>query len=276
MTPAIQALPETDAEIIYPDSDGKPMADNQKQFRCIHRLYYGIAGLLRERRDVLVVSDLLWYPRRGDNKFALAPDVMVAFGRPQRFNLRSYLQWLEGDVCPQFGVEVLSHTNTRPEMDRKRLDYEELGVQEYVQYDPESNELEAYRRGPAGGALVRFAHSGIYESKLLPIRFETRSGELEVFGPDGERFLLPEEAAEQTVLERLRLATERERADLAQRQRDDAQKQRDDAQKQRDDAQKQRDDAQYRAQRLAALAGRLLDGTATPEEMDELRRLRTP
>ena len=59
---------------------------------------------MRDRRDVLVACDLLWYPRRGDNSFALAPDVMVVFGRPQRFDLRSYFQWLEGGIAPQLVV----------------------------------------------------------------------------------------------------------------------------------------------------------------------------
>ena len=35
-------LSETEAEIIYPDSDGKPMADNTIQFRWITVIKYKI------------------------------------------------------------------------------------------------------------------------------------------------------------------------------------------------------------------------------------------
>ncbi|MBY0231389.1 MAG: Uma2 family endonuclease [Gemmataceae bacterium] len=341
MTPVL--TPEAEPEVFYPESDGKPMADNQRQFRCIARIYYGIAGLLRERKDVFVATDLLWYPRRGDNTFSLAPDVMVAFGRPQRFDVRSYFQWLEGGVCPQFVVEVLSHNNTRPEMDRKRLDYEDLGVEEYVQYDPETNELEAYRRGPAGGALVRVVHQGVYECRLLPVRFDARGDDLEVFGPGDVPFLSAEAAAEQfeemrrriaeaerdlgkererAEKERERAEKERERADgvarelgkerervekereAAEREREralaverDLGKERERAEQEREAAERERERAdgverdlgkereraasaerdlgteRRRAERMAALVGLLLAGQASPEQIDELRRL---
>jgi hypothetical protein len=33
--------------------------------------------------EVFVAGDLLWYPVEGNNKLRIAPDVMVAFGRPK-------------------------------------------------------------------------------------------------------------------------------------------------------------------------------------------------
>ena len=67
-------------EIHYPDSDGKPMADNTKQFRWI-QLYKGnLDVLFAPRDDVFVAGDLLWYPVQGQPKIRQAPDVFVAFG----------------------------------------------------------------------------------------------------------------------------------------------------------------------------------------------------
>ncbi len=49
-------LPES---IIYPDSDGKPMAENTKQARWIVILYGNLCALFRTRTDVFVAADNL-------------------------------------------------------------------------------------------------------------------------------------------------------------------------------------------------------------------------
>lgn len=82
-------IPRT--EIIYPDSDGKPMADNTRQFRYIVTIQGGIAALFADHPDVFVAGDLLWYPVEGNNKIRAAPDTMVVFGRPPG-DRGSYLQ----------------------------------------------------------------------------------------------------------------------------------------------------------------------------------------
>ncbi len=81
MTASIQ--PSAEPTIIYPDSDGQPMADNTKQFRCITTIQGGLDALFKNNTDIFVAGDLLWYPVEGDNKTRLAPDVMVVFGRPK-------------------------------------------------------------------------------------------------------------------------------------------------------------------------------------------------
>ena len=70
------------AEVIYPDSDGKPMADNTQQFRYIVTIQGGVAALFADNPNVFVAGDLLWYPVEGNNKRRTAPDTMVVFGRP--------------------------------------------------------------------------------------------------------------------------------------------------------------------------------------------------
>ncbi|MEO8894016.1 MAG: hypothetical protein ABI417_21225, partial [Coleofasciculaceae cyanobacterium] len=69
MTASIQ--PTAESVIIYPDSDGKPMADNTKQFRCITTIQGGLDALFKDRADIFVAGDLLWYPLEGDNKTRL-------------------------------------------------------------------------------------------------------------------------------------------------------------------------------------------------------------
>jgi len=49
------------SEILYPDSDGKPMADNTVQYRWIVRLVSNLKQLLKDQ-VAFVTGDLLWYP----------------------------------------------------------------------------------------------------------------------------------------------------------------------------------------------------------------------
>ena len=59
--------------VVYPDSDGKPMADNTKQLRWIVVLYGGLCSVFRNREDVFVAADLLWYPQEGQPEIRIAP-----------------------------------------------------------------------------------------------------------------------------------------------------------------------------------------------------------
>lgn len=63
----MQLQPQTEAEIIYPKSDGQPIADNTIQFRWITVIYYNLAWLFAENDRVFIAGDLLWYPVQGNN-----------------------------------------------------------------------------------------------------------------------------------------------------------------------------------------------------------------
>ena len=79
-TPAPPAAPAvTRPYVHYPDCDGEPMSDNTEQWEWMVTLKGNLDACLPD----FVASDLLWYPVEGDNKTRMAPDVMVAFGRPK-------------------------------------------------------------------------------------------------------------------------------------------------------------------------------------------------
>jgi Uma2 family endonuclease len=71
MISELQTLPQID--IVYPDSDGQPMADNTKQFRWIVLIQQNLASLFANDPNVFVAGDLLWYPVQGNNKIRSAP-----------------------------------------------------------------------------------------------------------------------------------------------------------------------------------------------------------
>ena len=122
-------------EIVYPDSDGQPMADNTKQFQWITVIKTNLDWLFRDEEQVFVAGDLRWYPIEGNPKYRVAPDVMVVFGRPKG-DRGSYKQWQEDNIAPQVVFEILSPGNTEGEMDRKLQTYARCGVEEY--YIPHS------------------------------------------------------------------------------------------------------------------------------------------
>jgi Uma2 family endonuclease len=96
-------IPTAKPAIIYPESDGQPMADNTLQFRWITVVQGNLAALFADRPDVFVAGDLLWYPVEGRPDIRRAPDVMVAIGRPKG-DRGAYLQWEEGGAAAAGGV----------------------------------------------------------------------------------------------------------------------------------------------------------------------------
>lgn len=182
------------SQVEYPDSDGKRMAENTLQFQWIVTIKEGLDALFRDRPDVFVAGDLLWYPIEGDNKTRTAPDALVAFGRPKGYR-GSYKQWEEGGIAPQVVFEVLSPGNRAGEMRRKLEFYERFGVEEYYLYDPDRNTFVAYRR--EGDRLVSIPHPAGMVSPRLGVRFELTDDAFALIGPDGRRFLTYLELAEQ-------------------------------------------------------------------------------
>ena len=169
--------------------------------------------LFADRPDVFVAGDLLWYPVEGDNKTRLAPDVMVAFGRPKG-DRGSYKQWEEGNVPPQVVFEILSPGNTRSEMNRKLLFYDRFGVEEYYLYDPDRKVLSVWVRRE--GFLDFVESHQDWVSSRLQIRFDSSADELKIFRPDGQQFLSYVEIAQRAEEDYQRAEEERQRAARAE------------------------------------------------------------
>ena len=186
-------------EVIYPESDGQPMADNTIQFRWIMIIFYNLEWLFGDRPDVFIAGDLFWYPLEGHLEIKHAPDVMVVFGRPKG-DRGSYKQWEEENIPPQVVFEILSPSNTKTEMDKKWKFYNRYGVEEYYLYDPYKNELTVWWRSQGSLKVIQpqptHPHplpgeesGGMgYVSPRLQISFVLSADDLQLYRPDGERF----------------------------------------------------------------------------------------
>lgn len=175
-------VPPVPVDIVYPESDGRPMADNTKQFEWIVTIKENLDAVFPE---VFVAGDLLWYPVEGNPKIRQAPDAMVVFGRPKGHR-GSYLQWKEENIAPQVVFEILSPGNTYGEMVRKLEFYERYGVEEYYVYDPDHNELNGWQRQE--GRFQTIAAIDDWTSPRLKIRFERTPESLKLYRPDGTLF----------------------------------------------------------------------------------------
>jgi Uma2 family endonuclease len=192
-------LIETDTEhgaVIYPESDGKPMAENPTQGRVIRTLVCGFERLFDGRADVFVVGDFFWYPVQGDSKTVAAPDVTVIADLPKPINSRamgSYQQWVFGGRV-MLAAEVLSPSNTWTEMARKHEFYEQFGVEEYWVFDPMDGELRVYLRD--GERLREVADSTTgWTSTTTGVSLAVEGFELLVRDVNGRLWLAPADEA---------------------------------------------------------------------------------
>ncbi|MEM8503614.1 MAG: Uma2 family endonuclease [Cyanobacteria bacterium P01_D01_bin.1] len=175
------------------------MADNTKQFRWITTIKGNLERLFADDDRVFVAGDLLWYPVEGEPKIRQAPDVLVAFGRPKG-DRGSYRQWQETGIAPQVVFEILSPGNRPGEMLRKLNFYHRYGVEEYYIYDPDDNQLTGLQRSDKSLQLIGEIDG--WTSPRLGVRFQLGIETLEIYRPDGEKFLTFVQLSEQLNLER--------------------------------------------------------------------------
>jgi Uma2 family endonuclease len=197
-------------EIIYPETDGKPMANNTEQFNWIVAIEQNLEWLFANDPNVFVAGDLFWYPVEGKPHIVNAPDVLVVLGRPKG-KRGSYMQWKEEGIAPQVVFEILSPGNTKSEMERKLVFYERYGVEEYYIYNPDNYQFQGWQRGDGGLDVIEISEN--YVSPRLGIRFEVSEHPLQIYHPDGAKFLSYVEINQQLEQEIQWAETERQRAE---------------------------------------------------------------
>src|SRR5437879_7353509 len=120
-------------EIVYPESDGKPMAESDLHRDWMVRIIELLKAHFADQR-VYVSGNLLVYYVEGDPKRSVAPDVFVVKGLEQR-DRRNFKIWEEGKG-PDFILENTSKKTRREDKGKKMELYAQLQVPEYFLYDP--------------------------------------------------------------------------------------------------------------------------------------------
>ena len=122
--------------IVYPETDGKPLPDGEYQAP----LYIEVVGTLRthfrNRPDVHVNGNTMFYYEEGNPRRVISPDCYVAFDVDVERILRNntYLLWEMGKP-PDFVLEIGSPSTARNDLGSKRDLYARLGIGEYWRFD---------------------------------------------------------------------------------------------------------------------------------------------
>ena len=181
----------TETTDLYPESDGKPMAETERHFREILKNFSRLENHFEPIPDVYVLGDMLMYYEEGNPQKSIAPDIFVSFGvgRKER---RIYKIWDEGKP-PDFVLEFSSKNTYRKDLTEKKQLYAEIGITEYFLYDVDN----LYLPTPLMGfrlvdqdyvAISTNANDGI-PAVTLGLEFHLLGDEFGIYDPSKQEWL---------------------------------------------------------------------------------------
>ena len=177
--------------IVYPESDGKPMAETDKHRNLMVDFIQMLQYHFRDD-PVYVSGNLLIYYEQGNSKKSVAPDVFVVFGVSKK-QRRTYLTWEEGNT-PDFVLELASPSTFRDDMRKKKALYASiLKVKEYYIYDPYGEihpNFIGFRLTDGAYQEIDFANERL-PSDVLNLELGEHRGILRLYNPRTEQWLRP-------------------------------------------------------------------------------------
>ena len=121
--------------LVYPESDGKPMAETPKHQQVMMDCMDIMRRHFREVPDVYIGGNMLLYYEEGNPRKSISPDVFMVRGVPKK-ELRVYKTW-EQPPTLDFVLEVASPSTFEKDFTVKKEIYAKiLCVKEYYIYDP--------------------------------------------------------------------------------------------------------------------------------------------
>ena len=131
--------------IIYPESDGKHIAETEYHRDIMIDFIQMLKHHFRDVNDAYVSGNLMMYYEEGNIRKSVSPDIFVVFGVSKK-RRRTYRTREEGHT-PDFVLEVSSKSTYRQDLTHKKELYASiLGVREYYIYDP-YHEVDPYFLG---------------------------------------------------------------------------------------------------------------------------------
>jgi len=196
---SVVAIAPTKDNIIYPETDGEPMAETDLHRKEMIAAIEALADYFRDDPDVYVSGNLLLYYEEGNIDARVAPDVLVVKGVPKR-DRRIYRLWAEGKA-PDVVIEMTSRGTRFQDLGNKRALYAWMGVREYFLYDPLGEylkpPLQGYRLADGDYERMRPTAEGTLYSEELGLELQIEDGHLRLLNPvTGEQLLSPAEAQE--------------------------------------------------------------------------------
>ena len=123
----------TETADLYPESDGKPMAETDMHAVAIIDLRQRFEGFFADNPDTYVSGTLMMYDVEGPSRTAVSPDILVSFGIGKKLR-RTYKVWEEGKP-PDFVMEFSSKGTFQNDLGHKKAHYASMGIPEYFLCD---------------------------------------------------------------------------------------------------------------------------------------------
>ena len=178
--------------LVYPESDGEPMAESGRHVRTLLDMIDAIDLHFREVPDVHVGGNMFLYYEEGNPRKVISPDVFMVRGVSKK-DLRTYKTW-EQQPYLDFVLELASPSTYAKDFNEKKVIYEQiLRVKEYCIYDPYGEIDPSF----IGFRLVGDTYQEIafIESRLpfetLGLELGERDGVLRLYDPVTETWLGP-------------------------------------------------------------------------------------
>lgn len=188
------------AEIYYPETDGKPMAETDIHREQMNYLIETLKIHFQSQTDVYISGNIMFYYEEGNPRKVFSPDVMVCFGVSGEIR-RTFKLWEEKQF-PQVIFEISSRGTWGEDLNKKWFLYQQFGVKEYYIFDPEYDYLPepliAYRIRRGELKQVPVKNNRIYSEELKLEIVDTGEG-LRFFNPETKEFLRTLSEAEDEV-----------------------------------------------------------------------------
>jgi Uma2 family endonuclease len=249
--PILPPATSVPAEVIYPSSDGRPLAETPLHRDVLVTTIQVLANHFADEPLVYVSGNMLVYYEKGNKRKHVSPDVFVVKGIPKEKRRDYFLIWEE--KSPDLVVEITSKsTEDEDRTDKLALYRDVIGVKEVVLFDPRGEyldpRLQGYRLRQGRYEPIAVNADGRLPSDVLGLEFEADDNDLRLYDP-ARRHRLTTLAEDKAVAEAL--AESQRKKVQAERQRANAEKRRADAECERADAERKRaDEQQLEVERL--------------------------
>jgi Uma2 family endonuclease len=216
-------------EIIYPSSDGQPMAETSEHLLLMVALISALRHHFKQHRKVYVIGNMFLYYEKGNPAARRAPDIMVVKGVDPSLQRRSFKTWVE-KAMPSTIIELTSSETAQEDQEIMFHLYQMLGIRECFLFDPLNEYLP---RQLMGFLLVGQRYEQVtpddedaFVSEELGLRLVPQGTDLVLLdSKTGKRLSGPDELKEELERSEKALQKEKKRA-LQQQQQAEREKQR--------------------------------------------------
>jgi Uma2 family endonuclease len=181
-------------QVNYPERDGNPVAETDLHItqllhcRDVLRHYFA-----NRANEVYVSGNNFLYYEEGNPKVRVSQDGYVVFGVEQK-ERRSYKTWEENGKLPSIVFEFTSQSTKREDLSDKMTLYENLGIEEYVLFDPQGDYLPAphlrlYRLVESVGYVSQPVVNSRVHSTVLGLDLVATENKMRLWNPQSQDFL---------------------------------------------------------------------------------------